>query len=57
MKRYIVCQTNVDGKGCRMMHGSYYNIFSAFWKFLKLNFGSLPFGKTAYYVDTREIGE
>lgn len=51
-KIYRVAQTYKDGGGCLKNHGEYNNIFSAFWKYFKLNFGPHPLGKTSFYVET-----
>jgi hypothetical protein len=55
MKKYKVCQTFTNGKGCYRIHGKYNNIFSAFWKFFKLHLILHPGGRTVYYVDKLEV--
>jgi hypothetical protein len=57
MIKYIICQTGSDGRGCVKIHGKYESWWSAFWKFLKLNFGPIPFGRSVYYIDKREVGD
>ena len=55
MKKYLVCESNTDGKGVKCIHGNYESWWRAFWEFLKLSFGPVPVGRTKFFMQSQEV--
>ena len=55
MKKYLVCESNIDGKGIKRIHGNYDSWWSGFWKFIKLSLGPVPIGRTRFFMQSQEV--